>query len=130
MVNLVTYRILEHIQSAKSSLSRRALRITSIPTCIKQHELIQCLEEFPSQHGWRSANGSNIKAFTIVSDVRSQVAIVAFYEEPFCVMKCAPGNIIVIELKVKGDVHHAKVDCDFLGMTPLYSGVDGEIFVE
>ena len=101
-------------------MQSRSLRISLIPSTVTFDEFQSFLENLPSLY--TSENGdTNILALSLVRDINSQVSTVCFRSEPDLFSKCAPHKEIHIDFDHNGTVHELVVDCDFFGITPLYS---------
>jgi hypothetical protein len=108
----------------------RALRITGIPTSITKDQLRECLEALNNVSGQQEPNVRSIRSLTLVPDGRTQVSTVAFYREPQIFSKVSPRHPVDdVELNFGGVQYEVTVDCDFLGVTALYSSGD-EALVE
>jgi hypothetical protein len=107
-------------QDGSANVSYRSLRISLIPLFVKQNEFCEWLEKLdrPSDE---QPNHQNIRAMSLVSDGETQVATVAFNQEPQSFSRCVPGQTVDVKFAT-GDM--LTVDCDFLGMTALYSSGD------
>lgn len=114
-------------QGCHANAQHRALRISSIPLFINQSEFREYLEKLdcPSdEYSGPHTNRSNIRALSLVPDGRTQVATVVFHLEPEIFVGCMPGTAVDIEFQTGEAVYPVTVDCDFLGMTTLYSSGD------
>ena len=105
----------------------RALRITSIPASIDRSELRRCLEALDRASDKEHSNSSNILALTLVPDQWTQVATVVFHQVPRVFEGCTPRGAVDVELEAGRADCRLTVDCDFLGMTALYSSGDNAL---
>ena len=95
----------------QSQPSARTLRIRGIPLFVTEEEFRSYLKELL---------GYDDFVLSFVSDKRKITAAVTLTSgEPAALSTCAPGN--TIDLTYPGAELGLLVDCDFLGMTPLYS---------
>jgi len=95
----------------QSQPSARTLRIRDIPLSVTEEEFRNYL---------KALLGYDDFVLSFVSDKRKITAAVTLTSgEPAALSTCAPGNIIY--LRYPGAEPGILVDCDFLGMTPLYS---------
>jgi len=93
----------------------RSLRISSIPTSIGINDFRYYLEN------WRDVSGIHVLALSLVPDGRSQVATVCFRCEPEDLSSCTAGRPASIAFNHGEITCQLTIDCDFFGMTPLYS---------
>jgi hypothetical protein len=58
----------------------------------------------------------------LIMSILAQVATVSFRNEPKVIVSCFPGTPVYIEaVFTDNTVYTLIVDCDFFGLTPLYS---------
>jgi hypothetical protein len=100
-------------------MSRRALRITEIPTSINYDEFRKFLETIDStQDGEQPTSSSDVFSLTLVSEARTQITTVIFRRIPLVFESIFqhPDTVVDVDLEFNGATHRLKVDCNFLGM--------------
>ena len=100
------------VPSTSQSQGRvRTLRICAIPLSVTENEFRIYLKDLLGYEGF---------ILSFVCSESYTVATVSLTEgEPAALLRCTPGNKIY--LPYRETVVGLVVDCDFLGMTPLYS---------
>lgn len=107
-------------EPATKQTQGRSLRISLIPISVTASDFRAFLEKLPSRH--QSEDGdTNILALSLVKDNNSQVSTVCFKSEPDLFLECAPHKEIYVAFDHHGTKHQLVIDCDFFGLTPLYS---------
>lgn len=115
---------ISYSQATTTKAQFKAFRISSIPAEIDRDALKDSLLELESDSGHSSNRNSNILALSLASRGRTQVATVIFRCEPTIFSRCTPRSNAEVELDLGGALCQLTVDCDFFGMTALYSSGD------
>ena len=105
-------------QSPPQSQPRvRTLRISAIPLCVTKDEFRTYLKELL---------GYNEFILSLVRSESYTIATVTLTKgEPTALLGCTRGTKIYLDYP--GTVLGLVVDCEFLGMTPLYSAEEPEV---
>lgn len=102
-----------------ASTVNRSLRISSIPTMVTESELRTFLQGLQLP---KSEQTVNIKAISLQKEKCGlQTATVCFEREPDPISSCARCRKITVPYPYQGKTHDLVVDCDFYGLTPLFS---------
>lgn len=97
----------------------RSLRITGIHSSVPYDEFRSFLGGLDST---LPEHNDNVLALSLAPDTSSlQVATVCFRHEPAFFAECTPGNTRELSYSSHGAESQLVVDCDFFGLTPLYT---------
>ena len=69
----------------------------------------------------------NVWSFSLAPYEDWLVATVTFHHEPYEFTKCRPNHTVRLNLPRQFGRAKVVVDCDFIGITPLYSHTDAEV---
>jgi hypothetical protein len=102
----------------------RTLRINLFSNSVTETQLVEWLEGLACDEpdGHSSPNESNILKLTLYPYRTWQVATVTFCSVPSIFALCAPGRGQEARVKIgETEAIDISVDCDFWGLTPLYT---------
>ncbi|KAF8245723.1 hypothetical protein K440DRAFT_586597, partial [Wilcoxina mikolae CBS 423.85] len=110
------------MSSTNSQIPRpkpRTFRLSLVPIDVRKEQLRESLEALlaiSTQNGAR-----NVKVLSLVpKSCKWQVGTVTFVNEPPDFAGCLPNRRLELLITIAGNEVELAVDCDFLGLTPLY----------
>jgi hypothetical protein len=99
----------------------RTLRLSPLPTSINEIRLRQYLNSLECDAEYQA---ENILAFSLAPYMNWLVATVTFRQEPSIFAQCRPRSHLPFQLPADLAMPRESniiIDCDFYGITPLYS---------
>jgi hypothetical protein len=116
-------QILPHTHfSSNRPRNTRSLRISLIPLAVTASDFRSFLERLQPHNGSDLGRcGNNILAMSLVQHGRSQVATICFDSEPDFFSVCTSDAPMHLNFRHHETDYQLVVDCDFFGLTPLYS---------
>ncbi len=103
-------------------------RLSELPLSIGEDQLEAYLNSLPFESQNDDDDGSeNVLSFSLAPYKTWQVATVTFHQEPQLFAKCQPNHSIRLRLPHEFARARYVVDCDFMGITPLYRPKNPEI---